>query len=226
MKKLTLVKGLAVAAAITLATPGLASATSDNLESSSRAASPQPELVSLKKTTLDDGSILLDTGTAQVKVKETPATKGAASASAARGLPINCYFDVHNVHPSSHVSGTINGTATTKCSLPMSSLAMHYGLVRQSPNTTMWSAPSVYNSSKKEIQNNRAVSCKEGPATFKGWAQTEMYPPAGYYLAAGSTLAEKYGKPLSVACGVAKMAPGDSEVVAERITLTFLPIKE
>ena len=133
---------------------------------------------------------------------------------------ITCNLNVQNVHGSTHVSGTINGVAKVSCDGAAGALALHYSLIRVSPNNNQWAAPSKYNSGKKTIQNNRAVACSAGPANFQGWAQGEITPPAGYTLV-GSGVSSKYGNMNYVACGSSLLAGGDEPTDSETLTITF-----
>jgi hypothetical protein len=133
---------------------------------------------------------------------------------------ITCSLNVEYVHASGHVSGTINGVATVKCTAAAGSLKLHYSLIRVSPNNKQWGAGSVSNVASRSIQNNRAVPCSEGPGNFQGWAQGEISPPPGYTLD-GPATRSSYGSTLGVACGSTLSA--DSPLgVAESLAVTFV----
>lgn len=135
---------------------------------------------------------------------------------------ISCGLNVQNVHSSTHINGTINGVATINCTGTAGKLTLHYSLIRVSPNPTQWGAPSVTNTGRSSIQNNRAVSCNQGPGTFRGWAQGVIVPPAGYTLV-GPATSSGYGNITSVVCGATRFAPGsNASESGETVTVTFV----
>lgn len=132
-----------------------------------------------------------------------------------------CRLNVQHVHGSVHVAGTINGVAKVECDIPAGSLALHYSLIRVSPNNTQWAATSQYNTGKSWIQNNKAVNCNQGPGMFQGWAQGELTPPPGYVLS-GPPAIEKWGGARAVTCGAALRSTGFPAVSSEVMTVTFV----
>jgi hypothetical protein len=135
---------------------------------------------------------------------------------------IGCDLTVQHVHPSSHVSGTINGVASVSCTGPTSSIVLHYSLIRTSPNPTQWGAGTKTSSfGATYLQNNRGVSCSAGPGNFRGWAQSTITAPPGYTLYGPATYS-KYGTITSVACGVSFLAETNGSEGSAETAITFV----
>lgn len=132
-----------------------------------------------------------------------------------------CDLRVDYVHPSSHVSGNINGVAKIQCTRAAGKLTLHYSLIRTSPNAKQWGAPTVTNTGKAYLQNNKAVSCKEGPGNFRGWAQGVLVAPPGYVLE-GPATHSKYGTIKGIACGASLLASSDEESPSEVTHVNFI----
>ena len=147
-----------------------------------------------------DGSTVFTTENAELTVLPSTDPQPSEDELKAMAPSVGCGLNVQNVHPSSHVNGTINGVAVISCNVAAGSLTLHYSLIRESPNYKQWAAGSVSRAGVSSLQNNRAVSCSEGPANFRGWAQGEITPPAGYVLE-GSAINKGYGPLSGVACG-------------------------
>ncbi|MGA1838839.1 hypothetical protein VD659_18120 [Herbiconiux sp. 11R-BC] len=169
----------------------------------------------------DGGSAVFISGHSELKITPAPDAEPTAPELSGLTASIICDLNVEHVHPSSHVSGTINGVATIKCNAPAGSLTLHYSLIRVSPNNTQWGAGSKSNVEESSIQNNRAVSCSEGPGEFQGWAQGEISPPPGYELE-GPAIHSDYGASLGVACGSDLTAGDSASQVTESMTVTFI----
>ncbi|MFJ2352680.1 hypothetical protein [Glutamicibacter sp. NPDC087673] len=163
-----------------------------------------------------------------ITVVEETITPSETAATRVLKPIIRCSLDIQYVHGSHHVAGTINGVAVITCKnaatnkkVNASKLTLHYSLVRTKPNYKQWGAPAVSKTNKPTIRANRAVSCKEGPADFRGWAQGVLVAPPGYKLD-GPAKYSAYGKTTGVACGLkASIAPVG--IPAESIELTFVP---
>ncbi|QYM76184.1 hypothetical protein [Leucobacter luti] len=168
-----------------------------------------------------DGKVTFESDQTQLTVLPSTAPEPTAAELAAKARYITCNLNVENVHPSAHVSGTINGVAKITCDAAAGSLTLHYSLIRVSPNNKQWAAPSKSNAGKKTIQNNKGVPCSNGPAKFQGWAQGQLTPPAGYQVL-GDATSNKWGKTLQVACGGAKRAAVETPENAETLTVTFV----
>ncbi|MFD6054543.1 hypothetical protein [Agromyces sp. NPDC060279] len=168
-----------------------------------------------------DGARAFTTEGSQLTV--LPATGPTPSAEELNTLAatITCGLDVQYVHASSHVSGTINGVAVITCSGPAGSLKLDYSLIRTTPNYKQWGAGQKTNVGKASLQNNRAVNCSEGPASFGGWAQGVISPPAGYTLV-GSAKNSKWGTVRTVACGVSFSALNDDSEISSSVSVTFV----
>ena len=166
-----------------------------------------------------DGSTVFTTENAELTVLPSAEPQPSEADLSLMAPTFKCGLNVQNVHRSTHINGTINGVAVITCQVPAGGLRLHYSLIRESPNYKQWAAPSVQNSGKKILQNNKGVSCSEGPADFRGWAQGELTPPAGYVLE-GNAIQKGYGPLEGVACGVALMSAAISE--GETTTVTFV----
>lgn len=169
-----------------------------------------------------DGSQVFSSEAMELPVRPAERTTANAAELAILAPTIRCSLGVHNPHGSHHVRGTINGTANIECKGGTAgALKIHYSLIRTSPKPKQWGAEPKSNAKKKTISVNRAVNCSEGPADFRGWAQGEITPPAGYKLD-GPVIQKKYGKIVGVACGTTTfMAPADDDLASET-TVTFI----
>jgi hypothetical protein len=179
----------------------------------------------VQATEIDDETLMFEAGdtTLQVEAADVLQPQEVVPASASRA--ITCSLGVHNPHPSSHVNGTINGTAKITCSGKAGSMALSYSLIRVSPKNKQWGAGLKKNTNKSTLSNNRAVSCKEGSGRFQGWAQGVIKPPAGYKLSGPATYS-KYGKTIWVGCGNGPKPVSEStSQIGEEITITFVPTK-
>lgn len=149
-----------------------------------------------------------------------PATGAEPDNMQALAASISCSLNVQNVHPSSHVNGTINGIATVNCTAPAGQLQIAYSLIRLQPYT-QWGGPTRTNAGYSSIQTNRAVSCSEGPAQFRGWAQGVIAPPPGYELV-GPATTNAYGNITGVACGVSSRSADSQPANMEEISVTLV----
>ena len=184
-------KMAAVASALSLALiPSAASADVD-----------EPATVSFSQGVKEDSGAVVFTGEqSELTVLPSKADEVPAEELALLAPSISCKLGVHHVHPSHHVSGNINGTAKIQCTGKAASLTLHYSLIRVDPKPKQWGAPVAPATNKAYVQNNRAVSCKEGPGDFRGWAQGVIVPPKGYKLVGPATY-KKYGDIMPIACG-------------------------
>lgn len=138
---------------------------------------------------------------------------------------LTCTLTVNDPHGSTHVSGTINVTATTSCPLPMTSIYLDVELMRVSPSAKTYfakpgvTAPAGY----ATWTQNESTSCSQGPGTFRGWATTSIVPPPGYVLDGSGTYA-KYGTTVSVACGAAFAPTSETAGGSTVITIGLTPI--
>lgn len=208
------VKGVAVLAALALGSIA-GGVPNDHVANS---ASPT-SISQLNGVTNDDGSTVFTTEKSQLTILPATGPQPSKAEMSLLAPTMGCGLDVQWVHASGHVSGTINGVAVINCTAPAGSLRLHYSLIRISPYR-QWGAPSVSNVGKDRLQNNRGVSCSEGPADFQGWAQGEITPPPGYTLE-GSPVYSKYGTTKPIACG-ASLVGGDSDSPSESTTVTFV----
>jgi hypothetical protein len=169
------------------------------------------------------GGTVFETDMSKVSVMPAEQSELSSTELAALAPRFNCDLNVQNPHGSHHVSGTINVVAVVTCDVPAAKLRLALNLIRVSPNNKQWAAvPTATNENKARIQNNRAVSCSEGPGRFQGWGHATLTPPPGYVLS-GSPDYKKYGNTVSVACGVARFgALADDDSPAESITFTFV----
>ena len=153
----------------------------------------------------ENGAVVFTSEASQLTV--LPAEERAVPAAdlALLAPSIGCSLSVPWVHPSGHVAGNINGTAKIQCTGNAAKLTLNYSLIRTSPNYKQWGAPAGLATNKAYVQTNRAVSCTEGPANFRGWAQGVIAPPPGYKLVTGAT-SSKYGDIKPIACGSASFA--------------------
>lgn len=126
------------------------------------------------------------------EAEQDPAELGLLAAA------IRCDLNVQNVHGSTHVAGTINGIASINCTGAAGSLQIHYSMIRLSPYA-QWAGPSRTNGGYSSITTNRATSCTEGRANFRGWAQGIIAPPPGYSLT-GPAILNAYGNISYVEC--------------------------
>ncbi|MBM7466086.1 hypothetical protein JOE67_001678 [Microbacterium esteraromaticum] len=131
---------------------------------------------------------------------------------------MTCKLNVQNPHGSTHVQGTINVVAVVSCDVPAGRIRLQLSLFRVSPYAS-WAAPTLQKDGVKVLQNNKAVSCSEGPGDFRGWAAGTLTPPPGYQLS-GSPTYERYGNLASVACGLAFSA--DTSDYSETLTFKFV----
>lgn len=165
--------------------------------------------------------------TASATLTVLPSTGALPSVAQQRALAprISCTLNVHRVHPSHHITGTINGVAKVTCVGGVAgSIKLAYSLIRESPNTIQWAAGPVTVTNKATAQNNRAVKCDQGPGVFQGWAMGTIAPPAGYELE-GPPVAKDYGPSYSVACGATLAGSLDpADVLSSSITVTFVPV--
>lgn len=94
---------------------------------------------------------------------------------------ITCSYNVNYPHRSGHVPGTINVTANTSCSAPVSSISMDVGLAL---DWTLVGAQRFSNSGKSFLDGNAAVPCVSG--YYRGIATTTVVFPPGYNPPTGS----------------------------------------
>lgn len=170
----------------------------------------------------EDGSTIFSAEGIEIVVPEVQSAELSSENDSTRAGPIDCTLGVHYPHGSTHVAGTINGVANGTCTGgAVTSLKLHYSLVRVSPNNTQWAAPMAENAGKSTIQNNKGVSCTAGPGTFQGWAQLEVVPPPGYYLTTPAVVGT-YGEARQVSCGGSGPLSTGSDI-SQSMTLTFAP---
>lgn len=171
----------------------------------------------------EDGGTVFETDLSKVSILPAEESDLSAAELAALAPAFKCDLNVQNPHGSHHVSGTINVVAVVTCDVPAAKLRLALNLIRVSPNNRQWAAvPTVVNENKARIQNNRAVSCSEGPGKFQGWGHATLTPPPGYVLS-GSPYYKKYGSTVSVACGLARSgALFQDDGPAESIEFTFV----
>lgn len=190
-------------------------------ESNADASDTPSSSQELPGTALEDGSVVYTGEEAQLTI--TPPENAELDQQPDAGLyqTIGCDLNVQNVHPSSHIPGTINGVSTIQCTGNAGSLTLHYSLIRVSPNNQQWGAPTVTNTGESFIQTNRAVHCSEGPANFQGWAQGEISPPAGYELV-GPPIHDDWGNTTYVDCNASAGSAEGAGELTERIRVTFV----
>ncbi|KGJ71769.1 hypothetical protein GY21_19960 [Cryobacterium roopkundense] len=204
-------------ALLTFAAPAVAA--EQPADSGGGAAESTSETTGVTKA---DGSTVFNTEQSQLTILPSTGRQPSEARLSVLAASISCNLNVQNVHGSTHVSGTINGVAVISCTAAAGSLTLHYSLIRVSPNYTQWGAGSKSNAGQKTLQNNRAVSCSEGPGNFQGWAQGVISPPPGYTLV-GPATSSKYGNNTGVACGVSQSIAGNSESPSsETTTVTFV----
>lgn len=169
-----------------------------------------------------DGDASIDFRAGHIELVVHPAVGPHPSAEELSQLApeFGCSLNVQHVHGSTHFSGTINGVAKVQCNVAAGSFALHYSLIRVSPNYTQWGAGSKYNTGKSWIKNNRAVDCDQGPGVFQGWAQGVLSPPPGYVLS-GPPIHSRWGEAQPVACGISLLASAPA-AVSESMTITFI----
>lgn len=169
----------------------------------------------------DDGSLVYTGEEAELTITPPEEGEQADIPAAAMQPTFGCSLNVQNVHPSAHYPGTINGVAIVDCNIDAGSIALHYSLIRVSPNNQQWAAGSVSNSGESSLQTNRAVSCDQGPGDFQGWAQDEITAPAGYVLD-GSPIREQWGNTSYVNCNSTTGSSVEEGELTERITVHFV----
>ena len=136
-----------------------------------------------------------------------------------------CILTVNYPHGSTHVSGTINVTATTTCPTAMSSIYIDVELQRTSPNPNTWfNGTGITTSGKTNASDNQATSCSQGPGTFRGWATTTIVPPPGYVLT-GSPTDSKWGTAVGVACGLSKSTAAQG-TTSDTVLVEYEPVAQ
>lgn len=178
-----------------------------------------PAHASALEPTPAPGSQQFTYGNLSMVVNESePVTAQSRAETALLAPTITCNLNVQDPHGSTHVSGTINVVARVSCGVPAARIRLQLSLFRVSPYKS-WAAPTLQKDNVAVLQNNRAVSCSEGPADFRGWAAGTITPPPGYQLS-GSPQYERYGNLRPVACGLAFAA--DTNDYSESLTFTFV----
>ena len=131
---------------------------------------------------------------------------GGAAAANAVVVVGGCKVNIGDPHASSHVSGTINAVSSIQCSLNMPSIHIQAFLYKAPSKYWTGNADSrVSPGAGKKLQSNRAVSCKEGPGSFRNRTYLQFTSPSGVNPAYHS---KTYYSPWrSIACGVAFSAP-------------------
>lgn len=212
---MVLMKSFALFAALALV-PVLGGTTDSGTESDR----PATSTARVSGVAAADGSTVFTTEQTQLTVLPSTEPQPSHEKMSAMAATITCSLNVHHVHASHHVSGTINGTSTISCNGNAGSLTLHYSLIRVSPNPLQWGAGSKSNQGLNSIANNRAVPCSEGPGDFRGWAQGVISPPPGYTLT-GPASDKKYGTILPVACGDVGRSTRSDDTVSQTTTVTF-----
>lgn len=187
------------------------------------AASPATgnEADSLSFTTFDNGAAVVSSEGLSVTVLESDLPVPTGESLAALAKNFTCDLDVQNPHGSTHVKGTINVVAKVTCAIPAGEISLGTSLSRRSPNYKQWFANDVTTVGKRTAQNNRAVSCTEGPGQFRGWASATLTPPPGYKLVGPATFST-YGNTVSIPpCGASRIATGGS---SSTVTVEFVRI--
>lgn len=225
MKFIRIVTIAALSAALLAAGPSA-------FASQSTTGTPSTEVTSRKTPSTQLQSVKQSDETMQFVGDNIALTVNAPTATARsdqRGIAaadITCNLDVQWPHGSTHVSGTINEVVRIDCKYvtggkaPMGGLRLAMFLARVSPNFMQWHASPVTNTGASSIQNNKAVSCAEGPGDFRGWGWGTLTPPPGYSLV-GPADYDKFGDTKATACGVANKEASTEPGVAERISVTF-----
>jgi hypothetical protein len=88
---------------------------------------------------------------------------------------INCDLKINNPHKSTHVTGTINITATWTCTAPVSTLTIDIYLYR---NGLYVSEGHTSNPGGSYLMGNAATGCASG--TYQGVALGSVVFPPGY----------------------------------------------
>lgn len=191
----------------------------NNPNSASHASSNEAQ--SRARSAMRDGS-QGSAGAISLTAQEPVGAEPTAAELETMASAIRCVLGVHDVHGSTHVAGTINGVASISCNGPAASMTLHYSLIRLSPYA-QWAGPSVTKSGVTTVSTNRAVSCSEGRANFRGWAQGKITPPPGYTLEGGTTYSA-YGNTRYVECsgytGPYSESPNQG-TFESAVTLTF-----
>jgi len=197
------------------------------LAGSTPAGAPQhstPPGITVSPVTVEespDGVTTVTSDSIELTVLPAEQSDAALPDVAPLAATISCELKVHHVHGSTHVAGTINGVANTKCTGgAMALLSMHYSLIRVSPNAQQWAADPKTVYDVANLQINRWVPCSEGPANFRGWAQLTATPPAGYRLVTPA-VAKTYGAITAVRCGGATPLSTGAVGAAQTLEFTF-----
>lgn len=123
---------------------------------------------------------------------ESTATSGdvvssspAQTSTVAPAATITCTIQVNYPHKSTHVPGTVNVTATLRCTAPVSSLSMVVGLYR---NGSLVSSNRFSNAGSAFLAGNSATPCVS--ATYVGAARGGIVFPPGFSPPSGTVYAQ------------------------------------
>ncbi len=143
----------------------------------------------------------------------------AAASPAAAADVITCTLRVDNPHASTHVSGTINVSATMTCSRQIAEIYIRTTLYKGTGSPS-WQGASNDRFNVAALSANAAAPCSAGPGSFYGYATSTVTPPAGYTVS-GPNPVVKRGLSISVACGNARMA-AESMPEPDSVTITLV----
>jgi len=142
---------------------------------------------------------------------------GAFVAPAAQAVVVGiCTIKANNPHASTHVNGTINGTATITCSQTMQEIYLRVKLEKSNGTTKLGTTTDEYGVSN--AQGNAFVQCNQ-PGTYRVIAEYVLVAPPGYSpKRAASNIAGSYK---SVACGAASRSSGTVADQVDSFEKTF-----
>lgn len=136
-----------------------------------------------------------------------------------------CNITIGEPHPSTHVNGTINSYGRIMCTVAMPNT--HVRATLEKSNGTTWVGPTqdfLNVPAYKTYTSTSAIPCVGNAGTYRTQVAIAFHSPLGYNPSYHAKT--YYSIWRSVACGLAKAAPGTTGIVNESpesvATITFL----
>lgn len=159
------------------------------------------------------------------------ATGSIAVAAPAQAITVGvCTMQAQDVHPSTHVSGTINGVGTASCSVVMDEIYVHTVLERADGATFPGNTNDVFNTNYQ--QSNAATPCSSASGgNFRLRLSYVLRAPAGYSPSYSTNTIYSIWK--DATCGQKNKAASADDLTAQLLeelppiseTVTFKPIQ-